>query len=241
MKKIYALILALCLLSMTACSNENSEPDKQSGSTQSTVSEAADANNGNAAETKESTNSSEAPSRSPKILIAYFSVPEDETDTVAGASVVIKNGQKTGSTEYVAKLVQQTIGGDLFEIKAAESYPTDHGILIDQAADEKADNIRPELETSVENFEDYDIVIIGYPNWWADLPVPVYTFLEQYDFGGKTVVPFVTHGGSGFSATVGTITEMLPNSTVSDNTLSLSRNNVADCEDTVEKWAKSLV
>lgn len=154
---------------------------------------------------------------------------------------MIKDGQKLGNTEYVARLVQQTIGGDLFEIKAAEDYPLDHDTLVDQAADEKANKTRPALADSIDNFADYDTVILGYPNWWADLPMPVYTFLEQYDFSGKTVIPFVTHGGSGFSSTVRTISDMLPDSTISDNTLSLSRNSVADSESTVAEWANGLI
>ena len=83
-------------------------------------------------------------------------------------------------------------------------------------------------------------IILGYPNWWADLPMPVYTFLEEYDFGGKTIIPFVTHGGSGFSGTVRTISELQPDALVSENTLSLSRNNVADSEEDVASWAESL-
>ena len=92
----------------------------------------------------------------------------------------------------------------------------------------------------MDNFEQYDIIILGYPNWWADLPMPVYTFLEEYDFGGKTIIPFVTHGGSGFSGTVRTISELQPDALVSENTLSLSRNNVADSEEDVASWAESL-
>ena len=176
------------------------------------------------------------------ILIAYFSIPEDvETmDAISGASIVVKDNEKMGNTEYVAKIVQQTIGGDMFRIETVEEYPLDHDPLVDQAADEQDENKRPELLNHVDNFEQYDIIILGYPNWWADLPMPVYTFLEEYDFGGKTIIPFVTHGGSGFSGTVRTISELQPDALVSENTLSLSRNNVADSEEDVASWAESL-
>ena len=172
----------------------------------------------------------------------FRSIPEDvETmDAISGASIVVKDNEKMGNTEYVAKIVQQTIGGDMFRIETVEEYPLDHDPLVDQAADEQDENKRPELLNHVDNFEQYDIIILGYPNWWADLPMPVYTFLEEYDFGGKTIIPFVTHGGSGFSGTVRTISDLQPDALVSENTLSLSRNDVADSEEDVTAWAESL-
>lgn len=185
---------------------------------------------------------SESPAGSSNILIAYFSIPEDveTTDAVAGASVVVKDNEKMGNTEYVAKMIQRTIGGDLFRIETVEEYPLDHDPLVDQAADEQDENKRPELLNHVENFEQYETILLGFPNWWADLPMPVYTFLEEYDFGAKTIIPFVTHGGSGFSGTISTISELQPGAHVSENTLSLSRNSVADSEEDVEAWAESL-
>lgn len=176
------------------------------------------------------------------ILIAYFSVPEDvdTVDAVAGASIVARENEKLGNTEYVAKLIQQTVGGDLFRIETVDAYPLDHDPLVDQAADEQDENKRPALSSHVENFDQYETVILGFPNWWADLPMPVYTFLEEYDFGAKTIIPFVTHGGSGFSGTINTISQLQPDARVSENTLSLSRNSVADSEAIVVKWAQSL-
>lgn len=182
------------------------------------------------------------PTSGSNILIAYFSVPEDidTVDAVAGASIVIRENEKLGNTEYVAKLIQQTVGGDLFRIETVDEYPLDHDTLVDQAADEQDENKRPELSGHVENFDQYETVILGFPNWWADLPMPVYTFLEEYDFGAKTIIPFVTHGGSGFSGTINTISQLQPGAHVSENTLSLSRNSVADSEAAVVEWAQSL-
>lgn len=225
MKRMITAFLALILtLSLSACANH----DKAAGS-----------------QTNTSGTVSGSPSDTPKtsrILIAYFSVPEDvnTADAVAGASIVVKDGQKMGNTEYVAKLIQQTIGGDLFRIETVQSYPLDHDPLVDQAADEQDEKKRPELKIHVENFEQYETVILGHPNWWADLPMPVYTFLEEYDFGAKTIIPFVTHGGSGFSNTLRTISDLQPGAHISDNTLSLSRGEVADSEEKVIEWAKSL-
>ncbi len=181
-------------------------------------------------------------SGSSNILIAYFSVPEDveTTDAIAGDSIVVRDNEKMGNTEYVAKMIQQTIGGNLFRIETIEKYPLDHNPLVDQAAEEQDENKRPRLLNHVGNFEQYETIILGFPNWWADLPMPVYTFLEEYDFGGKTIIPFVTHGGSGFSGTIRTILQVQPDAHVSENTLSLSRNSVADSEEDVVSWAESL-
>lgn len=132
------------------------------------------------------------------------------------------------------------MGGDVFRIETVQDYPLDHDPLVDQAADEQDENLRPELSGHIENLERYDTIILGFPNWWGDLPMPVYSFLEEYDFGAKTIIPFVTHGGSGFSDTRKTISKLQPGAFVSDNTLSLSRNDVAESEDEIRQWAESL-
>lgn len=188
--------------------------------------------------------SSEAEASSEHILIAYFTMPEDVdtagVDAISGASIMMRDGVKLGSCEFVAKTVQETIGGDLFQIETVQQYPLDHDPLVDQAADEKSQEARPELATQLEDIDQYDTIILGYPNWWADLPMPVYTFLEEYDFTGKTIIPFVTHGGSGFSNTVGTISALQPGATVSEDTLSIARGDVVNCEETVIDWTNSL-
>ena len=178
-----------------------------------------------------------------RVLIAY-SMPEDVdisgVDAISSASIVVQEGEVYGNTEYVAKIVQETIGGDLFRIETTEDYPLDHDPLVDQAADEQDENLRPELKSHIEDLGQYDTVILGFPNWWAALPMPVYTFLEEYDFSGKTIIPFVTHGGSGFSGTEDTIAKLQPDAAISDNTLSLSRGDVADSEEEIRQWAGSL-
>lgn len=179
-----------------------------------------------------------------KVLIVYFTAPEDvsvgETDADAGASVVSKNGEVTGNTEYVARLLKQQLGGDMFRIETEEAYPLEHDDLVEQASDEQKDKKRPKLLGKLDDLEKYDTVILGFPNWWGDMPMPVYTFLEQYDLGSKTIIPFVTHGGSGFSDTVNTISKLQPDAVISDKTLSLSRNDVADSDQQVKEWADSL-
>lgn len=175
------------------------------------------------------------------ILIAYFSVMEtDGVDTVAGASRVAVNGETLGNNQYIAQLIQQETGGDLFSIETVQDYPTTHNSLLDFAYEEKEENARPELGAQIENLDDYSIIFLGYPNWNADLPMPLYTFLEEYDFSGKTIVPFTTHGGSGFSRTIQTISELQPNATVISDGLSISRNSVPDAESDVVNWVNGL-
>ena len=175
------------------------------------------------------------------ILIAYFTMPEDVdtegVDAIAGASIVVHEGKIMGNVEYIASIIQDTVGGDLFQIETVEQYPLDHDPLVDQAAQEQGEDARPELSTHIENLEQYDTIFLGYPNWWGDMPQALYTFLEEYDFSGKTIIPFCPHGGSGFSRTESTIAELQPGATVSENGLEISRNDVAGSRDQVAQWA----
>jgi flavodoxin len=126
-----------------------------------------------------------------KTLIAYFSRK--------GANYVNESivNLPVGNTEVAAKMAQEVVGGDLFEIKTVKKYPTDYTETTNVAQVEKNQNARPELTAHVENMDEYDTIILGYPNWWGTMPMAVFTFLEEYDFTGKTILPFCTHEGSG--------------------------------------------
>lgn len=178
------------------------------------------------------------------ILIAYFSVPEnvatDGIDANSGASIVVKNKDVLGNMQYMAMTIQEAIGGELFRIETKEKYPLEHETLVNQAKEEQNEEVRPELATHIENVEQYDMIFLGYPNWWGDMPQPLYTFLEEYDFSGKTIIPFNSHGGSGFSNTIEEIKKLQPNATVKDDGLSISRNDVADSEQEITDWAKGF-
>lgn len=178
------------------------------------------------------------------ILIAYFTMPEDVdpagADAVAGASIVVRDGEILGNVEYMARTIQQAVGGDLLRIETAEEYPLEHEALVDFAAEEQEAGARPELATQIENLEQYDTIFLGYPNWWGDMPQALYTFLESYDLSGKTIIPFCPHGGSGFSRTQSTIAELQPEATVREDGLTLSRNDVADSAEQVTAWAQGL-
>lgn len=177
-----------------------------------------------------------------KILITYFTVPEtDGVDTVAGASRVATDNGVLGNTEFIAKEIQKNLGGDLFAIETVQEYPGEHQDLLDFAYDELDKNARPELSGKIENLDSYDVILVGYSNWNADLPMPLYTFFETYDFAGKTIIPFVTHGGSGFSDTVDTIKELEPDAEVISEGLSVSRNDVAKAQADVKEWTDALL
>ena len=175
------------------------------------------------------------------VLIVYFSVMEDDgVDTVGGASRVAVNGELMGNNEYIAALIQQETGCDLFRIETQQEYPTTHKPLLEFAHQEGNENARPALATELADLENYDTIFLGYPIWNADLPMSVYTFLESYDFSGKTIVPFTVHGGSGFAGTIQVIASLEPNATVVEDGLSISRNNVSDVQSDVTAWVEGL-
>ena len=131
-----------------------------------------------------------------------------DVDATTSASVLAP-----GNAAKLATWIQEAVGGDLHSIVVEEPYSSDYDECLDRAAEEKADNARPALATHVENMEDYDIVFLGFPNWWYTLPMPVLTFVEEYDWSGKTVVPFVTHGTGGLASTIRDLTAALPEDT----------------------------
>lgn len=251
MKKLTAnLLSALLVLSLAACGNSNQNKEENAlTETMSSTPEVKLENNSmvNSIESTEgkteiSTETEDTgEAGSSNILIAYFSVMEtDGVDTVAGASRVSVDGEVLGNNQYVAQIIQRETGGNLFAIETVQDYPTTHNPLLEFAYNEKAENARPELATQIENLDRYNVIFLGFPNWNADLPMPLYTFLEEYDFSGKTIIPFTTHGGSGFSRTIQTISELQPNATVISNGLSISRNSVSRAESDVVDWVNGL-
>lgn len=240
MRKIAAILLSsLLVLSLAACSNNRQEETTtQTPSSQTEAPSAASAAGDN--ETGGSSVTQGAASDS-NILIAYFSVPEtDGVDTVAGASRVVVDGEVLGNNQYIARLIQQETGGDLFRIETVQEYPGSHDPLLEFAYNERAEDARPELAAQIENLDSYDVIFLGYPNWNSDLPMPLYTFLEEYDFSGKTIIPFTTHGGSGFSRTIQTIQQLQPGADVVQDGLSISRNNVSEAQSDVTQWVAGL-
>ena len=235
MKKFAAIFLAAGMaLSLAACSSTaqtESAPSPSSSSAASSAEQSA----------SDAASQAEGAAAEGNDLIAYFSVPEtDGVDAVAGASRVVVNGEVLGNSQYIAQLIQQEAGGNLFRIETVQEYPGSHDPLLEFAYNEKAENARPELASQIENPDSYDVIFLGYPNWNADLPMPLYTFLEEYDFSGKTIIPFTTHGGSGFSRTIQTIQELQPEASVVEDGLSISRNDAAHAQEDVSDWVAGL-
>lgn len=169
-----------------------------------------------------------------KALVVYFSVPDNKDN-----SYVEVNGERLGNTQYMAYTIQENTGANIFRILPKEPYPTDHNELLDVAQNEIKTNARPEIDGTIENFDSYDVVFVGYPNWNADMPYIMYTFFETYDFSGKTIVPFNTHGGSGFSGTQETIAKLEPNATMLEGK-SISRNDIEGSEQEIIDWLDSI-
>ena len=168
-----------------------------------------------------------------KVLVAFFS-RADENYAVGHI--------ETGNTQILAEMIAAETGGTLFHIEPAVPYPADYTECTETAQRELNSNARPAVKGDVP-VEEYDIIFLGYPNWWGDVPMPVYTFIEKHDWQGKTVVPFCTHEGSGLGATARRVERackgatMLPGLAVRGATAQNSRD---EAREAVRKWLKSL-
>ena len=178
------------------------------------------------------------------MLVAYFSYVEnadlpDGVDASSTASIQVWNDEITGNTGVVAAMIADAAGADMFSIETVEKYPDTYDATIDQGQEERNADARPELATHVENLDDYDVIFLGFPNWWGDMPMAVYSFLDEVDLSGKTVVPFVTSGGSGFSNTISTIESMESGAMVQEG-LSISGSSVMNAQDQITEWLSGL-
>ncbi|OTN83853.1 hypothetical protein A5819_003672 [Enterococcus sp. 7E2_DIV0204] len=178
-----------------------------------------------------------------KAVILYFSKPEmNGSDTVAGASrVVTENEEILGNVEQLATWIAEDTKYPLAKIKTTENYPDDHEVLVDQATTERSSDFRPELKALNVDLTEYDTIYIGYPIWWSDLPMAMYSFFEKNDLAGKTIIPFSSHGGSGLAGTVETVKELSKDASVeTSNVLSISRDDIPNSRKEVENWLKSF-
>lgn len=179
------------------------------------------------------------------VLIVYFAYGEnaplsDDVDASTSASIQLRtDGTLTGNTGLVADMIAEATGGELFSILTAEQYPDNYNDTIDVGQTEKGANARPELISHIDNLDSYDTVFLGFPNWWGDMPMAVYSFLDEYDLGGKTIIPFVTSGGSGFSGTIQAIENAEPDAAVLEG-LSLRDSRSPQTADDVTDWLARL-
>ena len=173
-------------------------------------------------------------SASAKSLVVYFSVPESTKTSGLTRneenSLVVVNGKALGNVQYVASLIAEETGADIFRLEPKDAYPTDHTALLNRTAREQRSNARPEIRGKISDFESYGTVFVGYPIWNADLPPVLYSFFDAYDLDGKKIVPFTVHGGSGLAGTSRTIARLEPKAVVEQNAFSESRNTVDSCK-----------
>lgn len=224
MKKILSLVMlftTFCTLSACAGNGSKADNSQQSGNEPS----------GAATEPRTGENSGTPDGR--KVLVAFFSR--------TGENYAVGNIKK-GNTHIVAEMIAAETSADLFEIKPVKAYPVEYRACTDVAKEEKESDARPEIagDTKV---EDYDVIFIGYPNWWGDMPMAVYTFIEKHDWQGKTVVPFCTHEGSGLSDTAASLENSCQGSTVLQGLAvkgSTAQNSQDDAKKAVQSWIKKL-
>lgn len=213
MKKLLTMLLAGALvLSLAACGGERASEETEEETAQPTTEPEEPAAEVEATEDA-------APEEDGGTLIAYFSW--------------------SGNTEQVAQLIQEATGGDLFEIVPATPYTDDYDELLDIARQEQSDSARPELAAQVENWDSYDTVFVGYPNWWSDAPMAVYTFLESYDWTGKTLVPFNTSASGGFGRSLDNLPESAAGATILEG-LSFTERTLGDAQSEVPAWLDGL-
>lgn len=248
LKRLLALAISstLCLglcLGLCACSAQGAE---QSASTEASTGASADPSAESAApEAPASDEAQDTADGSSRILIAYFSYPENadlpaDVDVSSSASIQDWDGEIMGNVAVLASMIAQDTGGTLSPILTLEKYPDTYDATIELAQAEQRENARPALSSTVPDLSAYDTVFLGYPNWWGDLPMPVYTFLDETDLSGKTIIPFVSHGGSGFSDTIRSIQEAEPDATVVEDGLSVGAGSVSGAQEQVDEWISSL-
>lgn len=167
-----------------------------------------------------SNSSQEVINEDSRVLVAYFS--------------------QTGNTEHVANVISNETNADIYEIEPSIEYPENYDNLTEIAQREQNEDARPEINGSIENISEYDVIFVGYPIWFGDMPQIMYTFFESYDFNGKTIIPFCTSGGSGLGDTIDHITTEVPNANVVDNGLSLDGSEVESSENDIINWINQL-
>jgi len=164
-----------------------------------------------------------------KCLVAYYS--RKGQNYVNGNIINLP----VGNTEKIANMIRELTEGDLFEIKTIKSYPKDYMETTRVAQDELSENARPELTEYLDNIDDYDVIYLGYPNWWGTFPMAVCTFLESSDFTGKTIIPFCTHEGSGMGHSERDIRGLCPTANV-EKGLAIRGGSVSSAEKIVRSW-----
>lgn len=247
MKKFFSFILAgAMVISLSACGDtknqESSQQESVSGSAQSYSEEVSSKEQSQDEDSFAEISSTSENNTS--ILVAYFSYAENAelpegVDASTTASIQLWNNELTGNTGVVANMIAEATGANLFSIQTVEKYPDSYDETIDKGQEEQSADARPELTNLPEDLDQYDVIFLGFPNWWGDMPMAMYSFLDSVDLSGKTVIPFVTSGGSGFSNSISAIRSMEPEATVQEG-LSIRDANVAEAQNDIDDWLTQL-
>ena len=223
MKKIKCLLFVFCVCLLSAC---------QSNDNVSKVNEQQSVSVPN-----------ETISSDGKILIAYFTWADNtqvddpssvDVDASTSASVLAP-----GNTEKVVHFIQEQVGGDMFSIIVDEPYSSDYDECLDRASDELAQQARPTIVDTVENMDEYDVIFLGYPNWWSSCPMAIFSFIESYDLSNKTIIPFCAHGTGGLGRSIEDLQDALPHSTLLD-AFGVYRPDTDSCQVDVNQWLSDI-
>lgn len=228
MRKLVSIFMVLALLLSFAACGSNARNEESSSSTQQSSGESSTPD-----EEQKNPNDS--------------SVPDEESNPQTDSSASAETGSKSlvvyfswsGNTENVAKSIQSQTDSDIFEIVPAVPYSDDYDTVVDLAQEEQRNNARPEISGSIENIAQYDVIYVGFPNWWGDMPMIFYTFFDTYDLSGKTVALFCTSGGSGLSGTVNEVKSLEPNAAVTEG-LHIRDNASGSPESAVSQWLDDI-
>ena len=181
MRTLLTILMTTMMLLLTACGGGNAQTGADTSAQKET-------------QTTASARSGQ------RVLVVYFSRADENT---GGVGYIEK-----GNTKILAEMIAERMHGDIFEIKTVKPYPKEYRPATEAAKQEKEENVRPEIVGELPDLSKYDVVFLGYPIWWSDMPMPVYTFLDRENFAGKIILPFCTHEGSGLSDTQRSIADV---------------------------------
>ena len=247
MKRIISFFLA-AFLTVSLCACSHSEETVSSASSDNSgpeiSSEPKETSEPVPDSTPEITLTDESEEQQSSILIAYFTWAENthvedpssvDVDATTSASVLMP-----GNVGLMAQWIAEETGGDTFSIITEEPYSSDYDTCLNRAIEEHDSGARPALTGRVENMEDYEIVFLGFPNWWYSCPMAILTFIEENDLSGKTVIPFCSHGTGGFAASLQDIGAALPDDCTVLEEFGAYRPEVAQSQDELLEWLSGL-
>ena len=217
------IIMCFCMVFiLSACTGSSNISESSSKASENTVSTASNqeeskTDTDTVSETKEpSQQASETESKSDS---------ESKTEETTSKTLVVYFSH-TGTTKGVSGYLHNVVGGDIVEFIPVNAYPEGYSDALEPAKQEQRDNARPAIANTIDNFDSYDVIYLGYPIWWGTTPMIINTFLESYDFSGKTVIPYATSGGTGIDQSIQDIRNEIPSADVKDGLLVKSNDEI---------------